>query len=283
MMQAMISMVQPLPIGNALRLFLQPPSGSVRWRVLRKATPDIDGVDDATALVAYEGTERLFMDSMLLPNGEPAHYVPFYLDASNTWAAGPGASGTPAATYEDLSTDALNLVRDRLEAGLQVEVQRGNIVNDLGYVQAFTAPPLADNVHFPVVTVHVESEQPSERFIGEDVMGDAFDAIGFDWAESEGWIADVRLQIIGWCLNADERAELRRAIRRVVVGNLPVFSGHGLDQVTLQQSDVDAMNGEFGVPQMFQTINSFSCVAPVRVAGRVPAIRDVTVTSQTIN
>ena len=59
-----------------------------------------------------------------------------------------------------------------------------------------------------------------------------------------------------------------------------IFSGLGLDLVSLQQSDVDAMNGEYGVPQMFQTVGSFTCLAPVRVAGDVVAVRNVNVSAR---
>lgn len=272
-------MVQPLPIGNALRLFLQPQADAVRWRVLRKDQDDFSGPDDPSARLVHEGDMTVLMDAELLQNGVQAFYRPYYLMPGGGWIAGPTATGTPAATYQDLSTDALSVVRDRLEAGLQVEVQRGNIASQLGYVQAFTAPPVFDVVHFPAVTIHVEAEMPGERALGEYIGGDTLDVIDGEWSDSEGWLADVHLQIIGWSMNADERAVLRQAIRRVVVGNLPVFSGLGLDQVNLQQSDVDAMNGEYGVPQMFQTVNTFTCLAPVRVAGTVGVIREVSVRS----
>lgn len=273
----MISMVHPLPIGNALRLFLQPQAGAVLWRVLRKDQDDFSGPDDPSALLVHEGDMTGLVDAEFLANGVQVFYRPYYRMADGSWVAGPVAVGTPAATYQDLSTDALTVVRDRLEAGLQVEVQRGSIASNLGYVQAFTAPPAFDVVHFPAVTIHVESEKPSDRGIGDYIGGDALDFEDGQWSDSEGWFADVHLQIIGWSMNADERASIRQAIRRVIAGNLSVFSGLGLDLVSLQQSDVDLMNGEYGVPQMFQSAGSFPCLAPVRVAGEVPAISDAVV------
>ena len=45
--------------------------------------------------------------------------------------------------------------------------------------------------------------------------------------------------------------------------------------VDLEQSDVDSLNGEYGVPGMFQTVNTFTCLAPVRVGGNVDAISSV--------
>ena len=246
-------------------------------RVLRKASDTFSGPDDDSALMAFEGDERAFVDTQCLPNDVMAFYKPFYSwDGGSSWPeSGATASATPRANYADLSTDVLTMVRDRLETGLKVEVERGVLVAELGYVQVFVAPPLVDTAHFPVVTIHLESEQPERRALGEYIGGDDFDPAENDWGESDGWLAAVRLQIIGWSLNADERKELRKAIRRVIVANLVVFADAGMDQVELEQSDVDAMNGEYGVPQMFQTVNVFTCVAPVRVSGKVAAISEV--------
>lgn len=275
----MISMIQPLHVGNALRLFLQPPAGAVRWKVLRKGNGTFSGHDDQSAIVAYEGDENVIVDTAFLQNEVMAFYCPFYTSDGTTWAAGPVASGTPAAIYQEHTTDVLSFLRDRLEAGLLVEVQRGNFVPELGYIQVYTAPPsLEQNLRLPLVTVHLDNEDSSERAIGEDISGDQFDAIGFDWQESEGWLANVRVMVIGWSLNSDERLELRKAIRRIIIANLPVFAAQGWEQVNLSQQDIDAINGEY-TAQLYQVMSTFTCLAPVRVSGTVDAIREVSVRS----
>lgn len=274
----MISLVQPLHVGNALRLFVEPPDGAVRWRLLRKGSDTFAGPNDPSALVAYEGDERIVVDVTALQNGVMAFYRPYYTTDGTTWTAGATASGTPDVTYQEHTTDVMSLVRSRLEAGLKVEVERGNILNDLGYIQVYTAPPsLEQNLFFPLVTITLDRESPEIRGLGDDISGDEFDSIGFDWLESEGWIASVDLTIVGWSLNSDERIELRKAIRRVIVANLPVFASHGIDQINLDMNDVDAVNGEYGAP-IYQVMANFSCVAPVRVGGRVGAFDAVSVT-----
>ena len=275
----MITMVQPLHIGNALRLFIEPPADAVRWRVLRKGSDTFSGdPEDPSALVAYEGDERVVVDAAHLQNEVMAFYRPFYLSLAGIWTPGQTAYGTPASIYEERTTDVMSLVRDRLEAGLKVEVERGSLVHELGYVQVYTAPPSQEqNLLFPLVTITLSSESSDVRAVGETISGDEFDSIGFDWSESEGWLASVQLEVTGWSLNSDERIELRRAIRRVVLANLPVFAAHGIDQVNLSMSDNDAVNGEYGAP-VYQVMASFSCVAPVRVGGRVDAISEVTTT-----
>lgn len=272
-----ITQIQPLHIGNAIRLFLTPPAGAVAWRVLKMGSDAFGGPDDLdSAVIAYEGDEDVIVDAKDLLNEHKVFYRPFYRMADRSWQVGTTVHATPAATYEDHSTDVLSVVRQRLEEGLLVEVQREKLIAEYGYVQVFTAPPaLEQNLRFPLVTITLEDESPNYRGIGDDISGDEFDAVGFDWFDSEGWLADVRLSIIGWSLNSDERIALRKAIRRIIIANLPVFSSLGMDLVNLTMNDVDALNGEYDA-NIYQVMGTFTCVAPVRVGGSVEPIKQVT-------
>jgi len=272
----MISAIQNLHIGNALRLFIEPPAGALRWRILRKGSDTFSGHADPSALVAYEGDLNVIVDSQSLSNETMAFYRPFYTTDGNAWTAGASAHGTPTADYEEFATDVLSIIRDRVEAGLKIECERGNFQPEAGYIQVMTASPaLTGNIRLPLVTVHMETEDSGERAIGDNISGDEFDQIGFDWNESEGWLADVRVTLIGWSVNSDERIELRKAIRRVIIGNMPVFQDEGMDQISLTQHDIDAVNGEYGDTNIFQVMSNFSCVSPVRVGGKASAIREV--------
>jgi len=84
----------------------------------------------------------------------------------------------------------------------------------------------------------------------------------------------VRVTVVGWSLNSDQRIELRKAIRRLIIGNLDVFDGFGWAEVSLSLQDIDAINGEYPA-QLYQAVGTFSCVAPVRVGGPVAAISQV--------
>ncbi len=184
------------------------------------------------------------------------------------------ASGTPSATYADATTDVLSFLRERIESGLKVEVDRGNLINDLGYIQVFNAAPsLERDLKFPLVTIHMESEEPSIRGMGDE-FADYFDSLDDEWVEVEGWLASVRLTVIGWSLNGDERIELRKALRRIVVGNLPVFASKGWQQIEFSQQDIDAVNGEYAA-NIYQVMNTFTCVAPVVITSGVDLVRDI--------
>ncbi len=275
-MQNMISLCQPLSSGNAIRIFVEPPVGSLSWRVLRKSADTFTGEADTGALVVYEGDSKVFVDTESLTNDIAAYYKPYYWNGT-AWTAAATTMAIPRATYEDASTDVPDFVRDRLAAGLLVEVQRSNIVTDIGYIQVFTAPPSPErDIRFPLVTVMIEEEHQEARSIGEDFAGDILLDDG-DWGESEGWMARVQLSITGWSLNPEERNELRKALRRIIVANLPVFSDRGMDLVEFSQNNSDATNGEFGDAPVFMTVGTFSCIAPVRVGSRVDPITDVEV------
>lgn len=262
----MISMIQPMAIGNALRVFLTPPENAQYWRVLRKGTDDISDPEDENAALVYEGDIRAFIDTHFLTNEVRAYYTPFYR-INGAWVRGQGNYGTPSSTYEDYSTEVLSVMRERLEAGLTVEVERGNILNELGYIQVLTAPPnqSSGSISFPLVTLTLEDERPEMRGIGEDTFGELEDPEDQTWLEQEGWLANVRVVIVGFSLNPDERLELRKAIRRVIVGNLTVLADKGIILPMLSLSDVDAVNGEYGDTPMYLVTGEFTCTAPVRV------------------
>ncbi len=271
----MISICQPISAGNAIRIFVEPPTGSLRWRVLRKASDTFGDQDDTSALNAYEGDEKVFIDSQSLQNEVGAFYKAYFFNGS-AWSTAPSILTTPSATYEDHSTDTLDIVCDRLRAGLLVEVQRQNLLSDLGYIQVYTAPPsMEKDLRFPLVTVSLSNECPYGRGIGEQLIEDELEDDG-DWFESEGWLASVQLSVVGWSLNPDERREMRKALRRIVVANLPVFADHGMQHVELSQQDSDAVSGEYGAP-IYQVVSTFSCLAPVRVGSRASTVINVEV------
>lgn len=260
----MISSVRPLYAGNALQVTIVPPAGALLWRVLRKGADTFAGESDPDALVAYEGNEQIFADAAPgLVNETPAFYRAYYWNGA-AWSASPTGAGTPLATYDDASTDALSVLRDRLEAGIQVEVKRGTFKPSAGYIQVLTAPPMSEEVELPVITVHLENERPSERGIGELITPDELDGLTGKWIEHEGWLADVRIEVTAWSLNPDERIALRKAVRRILVANLAIFDAAGMVEVAFDSSDRDLVNGEFAAP-IYQALFSFSCQAPVIV------------------
>lgn len=271
-------MLHPLSAGNAIRVFITPPAGAKYWRVLKMGSDGFAGAEDLDyAVIAYEGDERVFVDASNLMNEVKTFYKPYYRMADDSWVAGRTADATPVGSYEEYTTDVMSFLRQRLEEGLKIEVARENILHEYGYVQVFTAPPAIEkNLRFPLVTLTLDSESPSTRGIGENISGDEFDEIGAGHFDSEGWLSDVQITIVAWSQNSNERIELRKAVRRVIIANLTVFADRGFDQVSLTAQDVDAINGEYTV-NLYQTFFTFSCIAPVRVGYRPGTNTDIEV------
>lgn len=278
----MILEIRPLSAGNALHLTQRLPVGARLARILRKATNDFTGHDDSSALVAYEGLDVHIVDAEPgLVNETAAWYRAYYLVGA-VWQASDAKPGTPRASYDDLSTDVQALVRDRLEAGLAVEVARGDLkAGKSGAISVKTAPPVAEETGWPVVTVELAREAPGARGIGETLAPDFMDPlVGADgvFVEQDGWLSDWRLNINVWALNSNERLALRKAVRRLLIANLPVFDAAGMVEIVFEASDNDFLQGEFGAP-VFQTSYAFSCQAPTIVTNTFAPVAEVEVTT----
>lgn len=272
-------MIVPIPAGNALRVFVQPPAGALAWVILRKPADDFTGHSDPGAYVVRSGTDLSALDDGPgLLNGTPSYYRAYYWTGS-AWVASATAAGTPAATYSDATEDALSVVRDRLQAGMDVEVTRGALVHPDGAVPVLDAPPVFDDVRFPLLTVHLQDESPQERFIGEDPTSDDADkdlAAG-TWSEAEGYLANVQIMVMAWALNPDVRREVRKAMRRIMVANLPVFDDHGLLNMSFSMQDTEDFSS-YSAP-VYQTMCTIRCLTHIRVdSPGAGLIRDVTQT-----
>ena len=253
-------MCLPDASGNAIRLYLNPPADAVLWYVKRNTTPDF-----IKAPIIYTGTDEMFVDTLALTNDVKVFYRVDYRRADGSVYEGNVQHCTPSASYEDYSTDVISLLRERLEAGLMEEVKRTTLYNEMGYIQVLSAPPsLQNNLAFPLVTLTLENEAPMERSIGELIDDEYFDEETNEWVEQSGWLADVSVSITGWSLNPDERIELRKAIRRIIVANLTLFASRGILLPHLSLTDADAVSGEFDAP-LYLVNGDFKCQAPVRV------------------
>lgn len=272
-------MVIPLPVGNAQRIFINAPLGAVLTRVLRKTADNFTGQADPAALIVADTVDNAVIDVTGLVNGTPYFYRAYHFDGV-AWAdSGVSVSGVPAATYFDRSVDVQSVLRDRIDAGLKVEIVRGVLLPQSHKIAVLTAPPIFDQTRLPMVTVHLENESPAQMGIGDILMPDDFDVLAGQWEESTGWLARTQLTITCWSLNPDERLNLRRALRRVLTANKPVFESLGMVNVEFPMNDMADFNS-FGAP-VYQVMCSFSCLAPVLVADQVAPVSDVVAVAST--
>jgi hypothetical protein len=257
--------LQALPAGNAVRAHVWLPSSTVSWRLLRKAADTFAGPDDQGATLVVElAADGIVLHTVLdtagLANGETYYYRAYAWDGA-AWTASATGSVVPAATYAGGGTDVLVLLRERIAAGLAVEVARGALRPASGAITVLTAPPLADHSAFPVVTVHLEHEGPVERALGEQIESYLPGGAGAD--TDEGWLQRSEISVIGWSLNPDERIALRQALRRIVLANLPVLADRGLLLPEWSQQDTEELQA-YQVP-VYLSSGTFACVSRVWV------------------
>lgn len=258
---------------------MAPPASAIRWRLLRKADDTFTGHDDNAALVVLDGEEKSVVDRTTLVNGQTYYYRLYWFDGTS-WTATPTVQVAVLATYGEVTEDALMLVRERLEQGLLVEVQRGKLRHPKNRIKCLTAFPWGTDNPWPVVTVHLSSGSSDVRAVGELLDSDSYDLNEDSWTEGEGWFERFRLDVIGWSQNPDERQELRQAIRRIIIGNLPVFEDAGMINIDLNQMDQEEPGDKNTI--IYKSVGVLSGLIPVQVTGETDAIDDVEVNAQSL-
>jgi len=269
-------MVQPLASGNALRVIMAPPTSATRIRLLRKSALPFSGFDDSDAVLIADGMDKAVTDYAGLLNGEAVWYGAFYL-IGGEWVAATPKQGTPSATFVDIGPNVLSIVRDRLELGLKVYVDRGVLVHERGFIPTMVASPQVEEAPLPLVTVHLANDAPDMRAVGEVVGSDVFDPVSGKWLSFEGGISKTDLTIVAWSLNSDERITLRECIGAILRANFPVFDYAGLLLVSWNCTDMEDFE-RYQVP-MYQVVYQFSCYAPSAISAPSDAISEVTVTN----
>ena len=283
-----ISYLRSLPIGNAVELLLAVDADTVWLQLLRRPDNAFTGPDDPGATVIYNADRHItpqddrlaLLDTEAIVNGVPLFYRVYGNDGTQ-WIASSIETVTPTQRLIDRSIDPLLVVRDRLKAGLQAEVAAGRLKPASHKIPVWTAPPQAEVTSWPVVTVRLESDRSAERAIGEMIDQDYRLAAPDDWLETEGWLSQVTLQIIGWSQNPDERIALRQALKRIVIGNLPIFASLGLITPDWNQQDSEDFQ-TFNAP-VYQTVGTFTCLAPSMISWTTPAIEQIDVIGKGMN
>lgn len=269
----MIQFIHPLPVGNAIRVNLVPPATAKRWRLLRRTDDQFGDQDDPQAVLIHDGALRSVLDTAGLVNGTTYWYRAYYYDGA-TWTASAAASAIPSAMFTDESVDAIDVVIERMRLGLANEVAAARLHPPKGkaLIEVLKAPPQFPDTPLPVVTVHCTQDSSAERLIGDDLYPDDLQDDG-DWIEDEGWLSRWSMEIIGWTLNPDARATLRKSLKAIIAGNMGVFADRGLVQLEFEASDVEDFQ-TYGAP-MYMVSCRLTCLAPTALTSVTAPIPDV--------
>lgn len=282
-----IALLRTVPIGGAVEMSFNLDAGVTWLRVLRKTGADqpFAGPGDAARRVIDSridtGAQARIMPSLLdhesVENGDTYTYIAYGYRAPD-WLASPARSVTVTPTADQAGADPLDFIVRRVESGLKTEVAAGRLKPPEGRVPVYTAPPQAEHTLMPVVTVHLDIDQSADRAIGEHIAPDRYenpaapDGTSPDdyWEEGEGWLSRWTCSVVGWSLNPDERNSLRKALKRIVQGNLPIFESEGMIQVEFSMRDSEDFQ-TYNAP-MYLTTGTLTCLAPALLTGRAAVI-----------
>jgi hypothetical protein len=269
----MIQIAQSLPIGNAVSIHLTADS---EWRLVRSLSLAPGAAFQV--IDAGEAGVSVVIDSDNLLNGQSYCYT-LLVSSGGEWVAdGEGICVSPSVTVDSVAVDPLSIVRERIAAAITADISSGRLHHKDGRVRVLNAPPQFENVNFPVIVCQLVADEPDLRG-----LGDMFpDLIGSDgvFEEFSGWLSRVTINIGGWSLNPDQRIALRHAIKRAIIGNLPVFHAAGLNEVAVSFSDSDDFNS-FDAP-VYTTMARFTCLAPSVNKARITPLTDVQITLEDI-
>lgn len=260
--------------GAAVFIALAPPCGAVQMRVLRRwddAFPS-DAPDDPDAFVVYAGGAQAGVLDWheVVPGVE--HWYAAYYSIAGLWSRSDPVSITPSVQTHAPTLDSLDVIRERVEIGLNAMVTAGHLRHPRGRFAVLTAPPVLDDVVFPVVAVHLEQATPEQHFIegflGEEILEDG------SWRDFEGWRSRYSVLAESWSLNPDERRLLRRAMRDVLVASRDVLELCGIQELDVTLADDEDFQS-YSAP-MYRSHARLSYLAPDVVWVETQPIAEVT-------
>ncbi len=270
-----IAALLPVAVGTAVDISLNVDAKTSWLRLLRKtgpnanfsgpADPDAFRVIDASITPASQ--TRLF--SSLLDTDVLDQHVYTYMAfayRAPEWLASATRDITVNPTLQDDPIDVVDYVVQRIDVGLQNELRAGRLQSEHGIIPVFTGPPQSQTPAFPLVTVHCDAITSDERAIGEHIAPDLLDTPGppehnaGQWLIGEGWLSKISITITGYSLNLTERTRLRSALRRIIQGNLQIFSSVGMFNIDFSQHDQEDFES-YNVP-IYMTVGTFTAVSP---------------------
>lgn len=281
-----ITFLNTLPIGHAVELTVAVPAGMLGWHVRRRLDDQFPADPlDMSGCTLIHAEERALPDfkmaaTSLLDDADIQHGIPYHYQAcgydGQSWTASTVRSLIPQGRALAQGPDPLTLLRERLRVGLDDAVAAGWLRPTTGRIPVLTAPPQADTTAWPLVTLYLETDAAAERYIGEQVAMDRRTPSGV-WLETEGWLSRTEIRVIGWSQNPDERMALRLVLKRLILGNLPVFAAHGL--LTPDWSQQDSEDFQSYAAPVYQTVGSFSCLFATTLSAPASAISSITASS----
>lgn len=245
--------------GAAVYLYLDPPAGPSHLRLVRRYDATFPALPTGTGNIeVYAGVPTGgILDWHEVVPGAVHWYAPYYLTGA-TWTLGTAYSITPTIQTHAPTLDSLDVIRERIEVGLNALLADGYLRHPRNQFNVLTAPPVLEDACFPAVAVHLDQAVADTHFVG-GFIGDDTTEDGLQ-RETEGWWARYQVQVEAWSLNPDERRLLRRALRDILVSGRDVLELIGLMELEVSLADSEDFQS-YNAP-LYHTVAKLSYLAP---------------------
>jgi hypothetical protein len=270
MPEQIIRILEPLRCGGAIYVGLEPPCEALEWRLLRKAASAVGEDEDPFASVADPAAEVLIsgrevgtVDWYGLRDGVPYYYGGFWWDGA-AWTASDPLLAVPAAVVQAPRQDPQEVIRERLEHGLNALLAAGHLRHPRNRFEVLTAPPQVETAVFPLAVVQLLSDTPQEHVLGDMLDIRESDADGTE-TEYDGWFSRYQIRATAFALNPDERRLLRRALKEIIIRNKGVFQSAGMMLVDCALSDTEDFQTSYSAP-LYLTLMEITCTAASVIA-----------------
>lgn len=261
--------------GAAVLVTMAFPCRAQQMKLLRRwdnAFPEIPDDPQASVIYADEPVASVLDWHAVLPGIEHWYQPYFFLDG--TWQrSGEPRVIVPTVQAHEPSMDSLDVIRERLEIGLNALLRNGLISHPRGVFAVLTAPPIIDDNAFPMIAVRLQQGASETHVIGGYFGTESLES--GDVREFDGWLSRYRVQVEIWSLNPDERRLLRRAVRDILVANRDILEVLGLQELDVTFGDDEDYESHSAT--IYRTHASLSYLAPDVVWTDTPAIGSVPV------
>lgn len=243
---------RPFDFGGAVRLLWVNPSDATFDHViiLRKATNDISGPTDPAAILVNRGIGKQAEEfrSVFLPNDITssdlyrtilddgiqswASTIYYKIFASNADESDISTASVIAVSLPQVSTfeefDVIGSLLTFIKSYLKQQIVTGALRLPVGKtdIDVIDGPPLLDAISFPIVSLHLDQDQPIGFSIGDNIGH--MDEDGDDTVLRRGFMSNVTIAVVGVTDNPEIRRLLYRALKGALIAGRQLMEQHGM-------------------------------------------------------
>lgn len=263
----------PMMFGGGVRLeWISPIDATFdHVTILRKPTNTISGPTDPSATVVYIGKGdvctpyrtiarpidgvtparyRQIFDTMNIGYSLTYYYAIYAMDSGGiaiSVAASMPAIMPSVSVFEEL--DVLQVLIDYINAYMNAQIVGQSLSLRSGQtINVLNGPPLIDNATWPMVSVHLDDDHPSEFSLADSIGAD--DVTGDTTIHRRGYMSDASISVVGWTDNPDVRKSLYRNLKGSLISVRQLLENLGFMNIVVSGRYAEDFES-YGMPLFF--------------------------------